>query len=147
MNRVIVTIKNDVFWQEQDVIRISDDRDLVLFRVSVQTEISAEDHVVANALSFPISPEECEAVTHRLRVAGIEASISFHVADREGWAQAISGLDRGFEAFNVAAAIGVIKAKCGWDESPSMIVKINNTEVSVWPRFDGQAWSATDEAV
>ena len=52
--------------------------------------------------------------------------------------------DGEFNHFNLAAAISVIKASCGWDESSFMVVMINNTEVRVWPRFDGQHWIAED---
>ena len=38
----------------------------------------------------------------------------------------------------------VIKASCGWDESSSIVVTINNAEVRVWPRFDGQQWIVED---
>jgi len=69
---------------------------------------------------------------------------SFYIADRAGWAQVITAPDEEFNHFNLAAAIAVIKASCGWDESSSIVVTINNAEVRVWPRFDGQQWIAED---
>jgi len=48
------------------------------------------------------------------------------------------------ETFDLAAAIAVIKASCGWDESSSILIMINNAEVRVWPRFDGRQWIVED---
>jgi hypothetical protein len=77
-------------------------------------------------------------------IANARAIISFYIADREGWAQVKTMPGEEFNPFNLAAAILVINASCGWDESPSIVVKINNDEVRVWPRFDGQQWVVSD---
>jgi hypothetical protein len=79
-----------------------------------------------------------------LRETNVEAIISFLIANREGWAKVITMPDEEFNPFNFAAAISVIMASGGWDESPSMVVMINSAEVCVWPRFDGQHWVVED---
>jgi len=63
---------------------------------------------------------------------------------RTGLAQAPTAQDEEFNNFNLAAAIAVNKASCGWDESASIVVMINKAEVRVWPRFDDQQWIAED---
>jgi hypothetical protein len=79
-----------------------------------------------------------------LRKADAKAASSFYIADRAGWAQVIAAPDEEFNLFNLAATIAVIEASCGWDESSSIVFMINNAEVCVWPRFDGQQWIAED---
>lgn len=115
-NKAIVTITNDSSWSEQDFIRISDDRYSVIYRVNVRTATGEEEHLVIRPLPHSINQAECEAVRRNLRETNAKANISFHIADREGWAQVIAGLDKEFDTFNLAAAISVLKKSCGWDE-------------------------------
>jgi hypothetical protein len=58
---------------------------------------------------------------HNVRKTNAKATISFYIADREGWAQASTALGEKFNPFNLAAAVAIIKASCGWDESPSIV--------------------------
>ncbi|HKQ75009.1 MAG TPA: hypothetical protein VJ810_15040 [Blastocatellia bacterium] len=143
-DKAIVTITNDSFWSARDIILISDDRCVVIYRVNVRTMTGEEKHLVVGAQSHSINQEEFDSVRRNLRESNIDAIISFYVASREGWAQVITAPDEEFTPFNLAAAISVIITSCGWDESLSIAVKINNDEVRVWPRFDGQKWVVED---
>jgi hypothetical protein len=100
--------------------------------------------LIVSILPHSIGQAECETVRGNLRKANAKTIISFYIADRAGWAQLITAPDEEFNHFNLAAAIAVIKVSCGWDESSSIVVAINNAEVRVWPRFDGQQWIAED---
>jgi len=144
INKAVVTIINESFWSEQDIIRISDDRYSLIYRVNARTDAGEEEHLIVCTLPHSIGQAECETVRGNLRKANTKAAISFYIADRTGWAQATTAPDEEFNHFNLAAAISVIKASCGWDESSSIVVMINNSEVRVWPRFDGHHWIAED---
>src|SRR5215475_5174323 len=138
----IVSILN--FWPERDIIQISDDRYSLIYKAFVRTAAGEEEHLIVCTLPHSIGKAECEAVRDNVRKTNAKAAISFYIADRAGWAQAITAPDEEFNTFNLAAAIAVIKASCGWDGSSSVVVMINNAEVRVWPRFDGQQWIAED---
>jgi hypothetical protein len=144
LNKVIVTINNHSFWSEQDFICVIDDRYPLIYRVNVRTTTGEEEHLVVNPLPHSIGQAERGAINSKLRETNAGATISFFIADREGWAQVITAPDEKFNLFNLAAAISVIKKSCGWDESLPVAVKINDAEVHVWPRFDGQHWIAED---
>jgi hypothetical protein len=142
LNKAIVTIADNPFWPKGDLIHIRDDQYAVIYRVSVRTTTREEEHLVVAALTFSISQAECEAVSRNLRETNARAIISFYIDNRDGWAQVITVLDEEFNLFNLAAAISVIKASCGWDESKPIVIMINNAEVRVWPRVDGKHWIA-----
>jgi|SoiMethySBSTD1v2_1073268.scaffolds.fasta_scaffold107274_2 hypothetical protein len=144
LNKVIVTINNHSFWSEQDFIRVIDDRYSLIYRVNVRTATEEEEHLIVCPLPHSIGQAERGAINRKLRERNAGVTISFYIADREGWAQVITAPDEEFNLFNLAAAISVIKRSCGWDESSFMVVKINDAEVHVWPRFDGQHWIAED---
>jgi hypothetical protein len=142
VNKATVTINNDSYWSERDFMRISDDRYAMIYRVSVRAATGEEEHLVVRALPHSIDQAERDTARRSLRETNAKATVSFYIADREGWAQVITAPDDDFDPFNLAAVIAVIKASCGWDESPSMVIMINDAEVRVWPRFDGQHWIA-----
>ncbi|HEY9435089.1 MAG TPA: hypothetical protein VI260_26840 [Blastocatellia bacterium] len=144
LNKVVVTINNHSFWSEQDFIRVIDDRYSLIYRVNVCTATGEAEHLVVCSLPHSIGQAERGAINRKLRETNAGATISFYIADHEGWAQVITAPDEEFNLFNLAAAISVIKKSCGWDESLPVAVKINDTEVHVWPRFDGQHWIAED---
>jgi hypothetical protein len=144
LNKVIVTINNHSFWSEQDFIRVIDDRYSLIYRVNVRTATGEEEHLVVCPLPHSIGQAERGAINRKLRETNAGVTISFYIADREGWAQVITAPDEEFNLFNLAAAISVFKRSCGWDESSFMVVMINSAEVHVWPRFDGQHWIAED---
>jgi len=144
MSKAIVTIPNDSFWLERDIISISDDRYAVIYRADVRAATVEEEHLVVRAIPHSIDQAELGAINRNLRERNAEAVISFVVADREGWAQVITVPEEEFNLFNLAAAISVIKASCGWDESLPIMVVVNSAEVRIWPRFDGQHWVADD---
>lgn len=144
LNKAIVTINNDSFWSERDFIHISDDRYAMIYRVNVRAATEEEEHLVVRALPHSIGQVERDTARRSLRETNAKATVSFYIADREGWAQVITAPDEEFNLFNLAAAISVIKASCGWDESKPMVVMINGAEVRVWTRVDGQHWIAED---
>jgi hypothetical protein len=141
-SKAIVSIPN--FRPERDIIHISDDRYSLIYKAIVRTAAGEEEHLIVCTLPHSIGQAECETVRGNLRMTNAKAVISFYIADRSGWAQVITAPDEEFNHFNLAAAIAVIKASCGWDESTFMVVSINNAEIRVWPRFDGQQWIAED---
>jgi hypothetical protein len=143
-NKAIVKTNSDSFWSERDIIRISDDRCAVIYRVNVLAAAGEEEHLVVYTLPHSISQAEYETVSRNLRETNLEAIISFHIADREGWAQVITTPDEDMDPFDLAAAIAVIKASCGWDESLPIVIEIDGAEIRVWPRFDGQHWVVED---
>jgi|SRR5215510_1334490 len=142
MTKATVSIPN--FWPERDIIHISDDRYSMIYRVNVRTATEEEEHLIICTLPHSIGQAECETVRGNLRKASANAVISFYIADRAGWAQAQTAPDEEFNTFNLAAAIAVIKTSCGWDESSSLMVMINNAEVRVWFHFDGHHWIVED---
>jgi len=143
-NKAIVTIPDYSVWPERDIIRIGDDRYSLVYHASVWTSAGEEEHLMVCTLPHSIDQAECETVRGNLRKTNAKAVISFYIADRVGWARVITAPDEEFNPFNLAAAIAVTKASCGWEESSSIVVMINSDEVRVWPRFDGQHWIVED---
>jgi hypothetical protein len=143
-NKAIVTLTNDTFWSERDIICISNDRYSVIYRVNVRTATGEEEHLVVCPLPHSIGQAERNTINRNLHETNAKATNSFYIADREGWAQVITEPDEEFKPFNLAAAIGVIKVSCGWDESLPIVIEINGAEIRVWPRFDGQLWVVED---
>lgn len=141
-NKAIVTIIMESSLSERDFVHISDDRYSMIYRANVRTAAGEEEHLIIQSFPHSISQAERESVNHNLRKTNAKANISFIVADREGWTQVIAGLDKEFDAFNLAAANSVIKASCGWDESRPIVVMINGVDVQVWPRVEGEHWVA-----
>jgi hypothetical protein len=142
MDKAIVTINNDSFWSERDFIHISDDRYAMIYRVNIRAATGDEEHLVVRAFPHSFDQAERDSARRSLRETNAKATVSFYITDREGWAQVITAPDEKFNPFNLAAAISVIKASCGWDESKPIVVMINGAEVRVWPRVDGQHWIA-----
>jgi hypothetical protein len=143
-DKAIVTITNDSLWSERDIIHIGDARYVVIYRVNVRTATGEEEHLIVCTLPHSIGQAERGAINRNLRETNSMATISFIIADREGWAQAITPPDEEANLFNLAAAISVIKKSCGWDDSLPILVEINGAEVHVWPRFNGQHWIVED---
>jgi hypothetical protein len=46
------------------------------------------------------------------------------------------------DATLVAAAVAVMQANWGWDESPNIIVRVNGSELHAAPHFNGEHWTA-----
>jgi hypothetical protein len=145
LNKAIATIADNPFWPTgEDFIHIGDDRYSLFYRVNVRTAEEEEEHLIVHPFPHSISQAECETVCCNLRETNARAIISFIIADREGWSQVITAPDEKFDPFNLAAAIAVIKASWGWDESRPIVVIINGAEVRVWPRVDARQWVAVD---
>src|SRR5215470_9333162 len=143
-NKAIVTIPNHSIWPERDIIHIGDDRYSLIYHASVWTAAGEEENLIVCSLPHSISQAECETIRGNLRKTNAKAIISFYIADRVGWAQVITAQDEVFNPFDLAAAIAVTKASCGWEGSSSIVVMINSDAVRVWPRFDGQRWVVGD---
>jgi hypothetical protein len=112
------------------------------FRVPVQAggEIS-EDHYVINAQHHRLDQNMRQAVaTYLLQSVG-DCVISFILDDLPGRAEVVS-LPLGRGTFRPAAAVAVVKAACGWDESNPMIIKMNNSEEEIHLNHDDEAWIA-----
>ena len=43
----------------------------------------------------------------------------------------------------IAAAVAVMRASWGWDESPSMRINVNGRRIAVVPHYSGAAWQTT----
>lgn len=100
-------------------------------------------HFVVCAYNPPLNQEQKESVAAQLRLRGAGAACHFIVHDTEGEAVVVTDTAAdGASAFEVAAAVAVVKASCGWDESNPIKVRVNDVEVLVSARFDGGQWIA-----
>jgi hypothetical protein len=144
LNKAIVTIADNTFWPKGDFIHIGDDRYSLINRVNVRTAEEEEEHLIVNQFPHSISQAECETVCRIFRETNARAIISFIIAEREGWAQVITAPDEEFNPFNLAAAIAILKASWGWDESRPIVVMINGAEVRIWPDAEAGKWVAVD---
>jgi hypothetical protein len=145
LNKAVVTIPDNPFWPTgEDFIHIGDDRYSLFYRVNVRTAEEEEEHLIVNQFPHSISQAECETVCRIFRETTARAIISFIIAEREGWAQVITAPGEEFNPFNLAAAIAVLKASWGWDESKPIVVMINGAEVRIWPRVHERQWAAED---
>ena len=114
-----------------------------LFTVMIRmNSTSFAENCFLSISNTKLMPSEREAVRGNSRKTNITGTISFIIDSREGWSQVITAPDEEFNLFNLATAIAVINASCGCDESRPIVVMINGAEVRVWPRFDGQHWTA-----
>ena len=112
------------------------------FRVPVQADCEiSEDHYVINAQHHRLDQNMREAVaTYLLQSVG-DCVISFILDDLLGRAEVVS-VPQGRGTFRPAAAVAVVKASCGWDESNPMIIRINNSEEEIHLNHDEEAWVA-----
>jgi hypothetical protein len=60
-------------------------------------------------------------------------------------AQSTVTIDSAHEKFasSVAAAVAVMRASWGWEETPQMCIHVNGTRIVVEPRYSGTTWEAT----
>jgi|SRR5215218_2204760 len=85
-----------------------------------------------------------ESVTSQLRAGGASAACDFIVHDVEGDATVITEVgEDGAAAYEAAAAVAVVKASCGWDESNPITVRVNDTALSVVAQYDDGQWAAS----
>ena len=45
---------------------------------------------------------------------------------------------------SVAAAVAVMRASWGWDESPAIIVTVNSAALTIAPQFTSDGWTAVE---
>jgi hypothetical protein len=85
-----------------------------------------------------------ESVMPQLRAGDAGAACDFIVHDAEGEATVIAEVSEdGVAAYDAAAAVAVVKASCGWDESNPITVRVNDTALSVVAQYDGCQWTAS----
>jgi len=85
-----------------------------------------------------------ESVTSQLRAGGAGAACDFIVHDVEGEVTVIAEVgEDGAAAYDAAAAVAVVKASCGWDESNPITVRVNETALSVVAQSDDGQWTAS----
>jgi hypothetical protein len=85
-----------------------------------------------------------ESVLSQLCAGGAGAACDFIVHDVEGEATVIAEVgEGGTAAYKAAAAVAVVKASCGWDESNPITVRVNDTALSVVAQSDDGEWTAS----
>jgi hypothetical protein len=84
-----------------------------------------------------------ESVMAQLRAGDAGAACDFIVHDVEGEATVIAQAGADGAAHEAAAAMAVVKASCGWDESNPINVRVNDTVLSVVAQYDGGQWTAS----
>jgi hypothetical protein len=98
--------------------------------------------------SSPLNQGQRDSVAARLRLGGGSVACDFIIHDTEGEATVVTDTPEDeVSAFEVAAAVAVVKASCGWDESKLIIVWVNNNKVPVVAQFDGKEWIASCSTV
>ena len=101
-------------------------------------------HFVVCAYFPPLNQAQRESIASQLRLRGVGVAFDFIIHNAEGDATVVSGIDNDKAwAFDAAAAAAVMKAKCGWDESNPIIVRVNNIDVLVVEQFNGSEWIAS----
>ena len=111
-------------------------------RVSSQSS-EARQHFVVCAHSPLLNQSEVESIASRLRLGDAGAVCDFIIHDAEGCPIVFANVNDLASAYESAAAVAVVKASCGWDESNPMMVRVNDTEVPVVAQFDGSEWIAS----
>ena len=108
------------------------------------TSLVTREHFVICAY-FPFLDESRrESVASQLRAGGSGAACDFIVHDAEGEATVVTDIgEDNASAFEAAAAVAVVKASCGWDESNPIIVRVNDTELSVAAQFAVGKWAVS----
>jgi hypothetical protein len=94
---------------------------------------------------FPVlNQSQREAVMSQLRAGGASAACDFIVHDVEGEATVIAEVgEEEDDTYDAAAAVAVVKASCGWDESNPITVRVNETALSVVAQSDDGQWTAS----
>ncbi|HWT03037.1 MAG TPA: hypothetical protein VN256_22495 [Pyrinomonadaceae bacterium] len=117
---------------------------LQIICASVQVNATSPARHVA-IVNSGLSSELREVVNRDFRATNAEASVAFLAVDREGYACVISDDGRGDSYFPVAAAVAVIKASWGWDESERLLIRVNDREMRVRAHYDGGRWVVSEE--
>jgi len=74
----------------------------------------------------------------------LPGQVSIVVKETQGFARVRSEDGSSQNGFHVAASVAVMKASWVWDESRPIVVHLDDDEFDIYPRFDGQAWIASD---
>ena len=108
------------------------------------TQSGARRRYIVCAYSPSLDTSRRESVTSRLRAGGAGAVCDFILNDVEGEAAVIAEVSGDVAAaYEAAAAVAVVKASCGWDESNPITVRVNETTLSVVAQYDGGQWTAS----
>lgn len=143
MSRSIVTIANEFSGTDNcGLVLIGTDRNVQVIEFNVRTGDDEEGVLIANTFPEPFSQAVCETLIESLCLPKAEKAVGFVVADGEGWAH-IKTEGRECNDFSLAAAAAVYKVSFGWDESRSIVIKVNDAELNLLPRFDGNHWVVT----
>ena len=145
MKKALVKITNEFPPEARDFVTLDDARRLQIFRVIVGSGATEEEHLIINVADEALDPAAFESIIHSLRAANPDAQISCYQTELEGRAEVIAGPDHEFSPFSIAAAVAVVEASCGWDKSESMVIKVNDVEIKLSPRFDGGGWVVTGQ--
>ena len=100
----------------------------------------ARKHFVVCAYFSLLNQAERESVASCLRLGDAGAVCDFIIRDTEGSCTVVSEVNDEASACEVAAAVAVVKASCGWDESNPIMVRVNDIEASMVAQFDGSEW-------
>jgi len=139
MSKAIVTIPNKPSDNPYGFIPTGTDQWVQVIQVSVCTVDGEEEFLIANTYPNPFSQTLSKTLMEGVSKSKTHQAIGFLVADGEGWVH-IKTEDGEYNSFALAAAAAVYKASLGWDESSSIIVRVNEAELSLLPRFDGNHW-------
>jgi len=105
--------------------------------------VSRRRFVVCAHIPF-LDQSRRESVASQLGAGGAGAACDFIVHDVEGEATVIAEVgEDGAAAYEAAATVAVVKASCGWDESNPIIVRVNDTALSVVAQYDNGQWAAS----
>jgi hypothetical protein len=145
MMKALVKITNEFPPGARDFVTLDDARRLQTFRVKVSSGATEEEHLIINVTDESLDPAAFESIIHGLRAVNPDAQISFYRTELEGRTEVSAGPNEEFSPFSIAAAVAVVKASCGWDESEFMVIKVHDVEINLSLRFDGQRWVVTGQ--
>ncbi len=102
----------------------------------------SENHYVVDAQRHRLDQNMRHAVASYLHQMVADSIVSFILIDLPGMAEVVCD-PHGPDSFRPAAAVAVVKATCGWDESNPMIIKVNDCEAAIHLSHDDDLWLAT----
>jgi hypothetical protein len=142
MKPVKVQIDKDIYVLA-DALGLNESLSVQVFPVLVSSDFSVtRKHFVVCAYSTSLNQAELESVASRLQLDSAGAVCDFIIHDTEGSCNVVANINDEASAYEVAAAVGIVKASCGWDESNPIMVCVNDMEMTVFAQFNGIGWVA-----
>jgi hypothetical protein len=125
-----------------DFLLVASGRYVQVCRARVLTADFAKHLLLVFAYTDETSDITLESVAVALSNEAPKTEVVLVTESKEGRAAAI--IDSGGEdqISHVAGAVAVMQVSWGWDESPIIIVRVNDTVQYVSPRYDGRHWNA-----